>query len=473
MQNLIKPNDPQLEGAVLGAIMIEKEAINHVIEIIKDADIFYSESNKHVFRAIMRLYKDAEAIDMLTVIDQLRKNKTYKKVGGAENASYYISQLTIQVNSAAHITTHARILVEKYMKRVAIDKLNSISTDCYNDGDAFKVTDNIQQLAIFLSELVNTGKGYETYKELIGQVIDYLEEKRKGGKEDDLIITDLTNLDKIIKSFKGGESIVLGGSTGMGKTATIISIIDNMGIRRSKKVLVFSLEMQSVELMKRVCASECEIPLEKMETGDMTNDEWGRLIEHTAQIANSNISINDNGGLTIIELKSQISKYIIQNKGLDVVVIDYLQLMKGDGKKSREREIGEISTAIKAIAKEFNIVMITLAQCSRSVSNRGGDMRPKLQDLRDSGQIEQDADRVLFVYRPEYYDILEDEDGNSTFQLIKIIVAKNRHGKVGDADCRFIGQYTKVTNWENEADSFSENLSYDIPLPTSTEFDTI
>ena len=462
----ILPNAKDAEGAVLGAILIEKEAINHIIDIIKTPEIFYEESNQLIFAAVLDLYNLGSDIDIITVYERLIKNKTSKKVGGSEKATFYIASLTIKVNSAANIVTHARILVEKYIKREAIINIEKISSFCYDDGDAFEAMDKIQDLATILSDLGSTSKGYETYKDLIKQVFDYLDSRRNSGSTENETKTGLFKLDEEVGSWGRSEFVILAGRPGMGKTAAALSMINHMGIELGLNCMVFSLEMTAIELMKRNASSLAEIPSDKIREGNLSDEEWERLIEKSNQICGANIVIDESSAITIPYLIKQIKKYIVEYGSIDAVFIDYLQLMKGKENK-REQEIAGISRGLKEIAKEFNITLFALAQLNRGVETRGGDKKPMLSDLRESGQIEQDADKVIFLYRPEYYKITEDEYGNSTFQAIVFIIAKNRQGGAGvEATQRFIPQYTKVCNFES---GFDNSQQYE-PMQNSTEF---
>ena len=490
----IPPQALDLERALLGACLIEKGAISEVAPILGTEKVFYTESHKKIYKAISELYNEGGDIDMLTVIERVRKNGDSSIVGGEEKDSVYISQLTINVNSAAHITTHARILVEKFMMREIIKHGGDINKYCYsNEGDAFQALDKLQSLVLELSNLTNGGKGYEMYKEIAYRAMNSLGDLRDGNGKLKKIKSGLQALDNKTGGFCAGDFPIIAARPGMGKTALVVSMMTHFA-KTGLKGIMFSLEMSKDRVMMRVFSSMAEIESDKIRDGNFTESEWERLLKASGQVSEFEIGIDDTGGITLAYLRSVITKFVIEQGRIDFVVVDYIQLMTGSTGKSgnREQEIAKISRGLKNTAKEFEIPMITLAQLSRAVETRGGDKIPILSDLRESGSIEQDADQVMFLYRPEYYGITEDEEGNSTAGVMEIHLAKNRHGATAMGEdairVRFKGQFTQTMDFEfhegfrenNGADkpysefettNTTQNLSYDgETLPPSSEF---
>ncbi len=459
----LPPQAVDLEEAVLGALMLEKNPVNDVIDVLKP-ESFYKESHRKIYNAIYELFGESEPIDVLTVTQKLRQNGDLEFVGGA----YYISLLTNRVASAANVETHARIIAQKYILRELIRVSSETIKLAYDDtSDVFDLLDKAESDLFTVAE-GNIRKQYDSMSVVIQQAIEEIELAKN--QEDGIsgIPTGFTNLDKITAGLQRSDMIVLAARPGMGKTAFVLSLARNSAVQFGHGVAVFSLEMSSIQLTKRLISSETEIASDKLRKGNLEPHEYEQLHARLAGLADAPIFIDDTPALSVFELRAKCRRLKAQHD-IDLVIIDYLQLMTagGSGKGNREQEISSISRSIKEIAKELNIPIVALSQLSRSVETRGGDKRPMLSDLRESGAIEQDADQVMFIYRPEYYDLTEDENGNSTIGTGEIIIAKNRHGSTDTVVLRFIGQYTKFANLE----TFDEVPGAMAQLAPSTDWD--
>lgn len=436
----LPPQAVDLEEAVLGALMLEREAVNDVIDIL-GPESFYKEDHQKIYACIQDLFAKSEPIDILTVTEALRKAGELDFVGGP----YYIAQLTNRVASAANVEFHARIISQKHIQRELIRISTETLRDAYEETtDVFDLLDKAEQGLFQIAE-GNIRKDYDRMSDLLTQSIKNLEELKN--KEEGLsgVPTGFTGLDRLTSGFQRSDMIVLAARPGMGKTAFVLSLARNTAVQFGHGVAVFSLEMASIQLVNRLIASETELSAEKLRKGDLEPHEWEQLHSKIGTLTDAPIFIDDTPALSIFELRAKCRRLKAQHD-IQMVIIDYLQLMTAGGESSkgnREQEISTISRSIKSIAKELNVPIIALSQLSRAVETRGGDKRPLLSDLRESGAIEQDADMVLFIYRPEYYDITEDEEGNSTAGMGELIVAKHRNGALDTVKLRFIGRLAK------------------------------
>lgn len=440
----LPPQAIDLEEAVLGALMIEKDALSAVIDILKP-ESFYKEANQRIYNAIVTLFGNAEPVDMLTVTQQLRKNGEIEIVGGGG----YITDLTTRVTSAANIEYHARVIAEASIKRALITVANEIQRDAYEDTtDVFNLLDRIEQSMFRISES-NIRKNYADMGTIMRQALDELEQKKN--MKDGLtgVPSGFSALDRLTSGWQRSELIILAARPGMGKTAFVVSALRNAAVDFGQAVAIFSLEMSSVQLVNRLISAEAEIDSEKIKKGNLAPHEWAQLHHKIQRLTEAPIFIDDTPALSILEMRAKCRRLKAQHD-IQMVVIDYLQLMSGDtsGKMggNREQEIASISRAMKNLAKELNVPVIALSQLSRAVETRGGDKKPQLSDLRESGSIEQDADMVIFLYRPEYYGITADENGNSVSGVGEVIIAKNRSGSLDTVQLRFVGKYTKFAD---------------------------
>jgi replicative DNA helicase len=442
----LPPQALDLEEAVLGALMLEKDAVSQIIEILKP-ESFYKESHQAVYSAILELFNNSEPVDLLTVTNQLRKDGKLEMAGGA----YYITELTSKVQSAANIEYHARIITEQSIKRELIHISSEIQRDAYEDTtDVFSLLDKMEQSLFQISES-NIRKNYADMSVLFKQALTELETKRE--QKDGLtgVPTGFTMLDRVTSGWQRSDLVIIAARPGMGKTAFVLSVLRNAAVEFKRPVAIFSLEMASVQLVNRLISAEAELPSEKLKKGNFAEHEWEQLVHKSNRLSVAPLFIDDTPALSILELRAKCRRLKAQHN-IELIVIDYLQLMSAEtgrgGGGNREQEIAMISRSLKSLAKELDVPVIALSQLSRNVENRGGEKRPQLSDLRESGSIEQDADMVMFLYRPEYYKLTQTESGESTDGLAEVIIAKHRNGSLDTVNLRFIDKYTKFTDWE-------------------------
>lgn len=447
----LPPQALDLEEAVLGALMLEKNALNAVVEFLKP-EHFYDDRHKEIYTAIVDLFKATEPVDMRTVVNQLRKNGKIELVGGA----YYIAELTSKVSSAANIEYHSRVIMEMAIKRTLIEVASQIHHDAYEDTtDVFELLDKTEQAVFEISDS-NLRKNYDNMKNLMARAIQELQvlKDHKDGLTG--VPSGFTALDRITSGWQRSDLVIIAARPGMGKTAFVVSAMRNAAVDFKMAVAIFSLEMASVQLVNRMISAEAELEGEKIKKGQLADHEWAQLVHKTSKLSAAPIFIDDTPALSVLELRAKCRRLKAEHN-IQLIIIDYLQLMRGDQGGNREQEIASISRALKGIAKELNVPVLALSQLSRSVETRGGDKRPQLSDLRESGSIEQDADIVMFLYRAEYYKITVDEDGMPTQGVGEAIIAKHRNGSTGTAKLKFIGKFTKFGDLDGPA-------SYDNPF---------
>ncbi len=452
----LPPQAIDLEEAVLGALMLEKSPLNDVIDIIHRPEIFYKDAHKKIYEAIQELFSSSESIDILTVTQKLRANGDLEKVGGA----FYISQLTNRVASAAHAEAHARILVQKFILREMIRISGKVIQNAYDETtDVFTLLDETESELFAVAE-GNIRKDYESMASLLFKAQNEIENAML--KEDGVngVGTGFSELDKVTSGWQKSDMVVVAARPGMGKTAFVLSMARNVAVDFKHPVAIFSLEMSSLQLVNRLISAEAEIPADDIRRGNFSKTEFEQFFERTKALSEAPIFIDDTPALSIFELRAKCRR-LKQQHNVQVIIIDYLQLMSSGGKGgNREQEISNISRSIKEIAKELDIPIIALSQLSRSVETRGGDKRPMLSDLRDSGAIEQDADIVCFIYRPEYYQLTEWADGSPCNGQAEIIVAKHRNGSLKDIRLKFVGKYAKFSNLDAlNQDNYNYNAS--------------
>lgn len=450
----LPPQAPELEQAVLGALMLERNAVNEAIDILQP-DSFYVEAHRRIFDAILGLFRNDQPIDILTVTEELKKRGELDVVGGA----FYISQLTNKVASSANVEYHARIISQKHILRELIRISAETTRDAYDDSaDVFDLLDKAEQ-DLYAITSGNLKRNYEPMSDLIQDAIANIEnaKSKTGGVSG--VPTGFVQLDKITAGWQRSDMVIVAARPAMGKTAFVLSMARNIAVEHKKAVAVFSLEMSSTQLVTRLIASEAGISSEKLRKGELNDNEFNILHQHIARLTNAPIYIDDTPALNIFELRAKARRLKSQHN-VDLIIIDYLQLMTGGGDNrggNREQEISSISRSIKSIAKELDIPIIALSQLSRAVETRGGDKRPMLSDLRESGAIEQDADIVCFLYRPEYYKIYEDERG-STLGIGEVIVAKHRNGALDTVRLRFIPELAKFADLETFSGNFGDGM---------------
>ncbi len=439
----LPPQAVDLEEAVLGAMLLEREALSNVIDILSDK-AFYKEQNGRIYAAIVSLFNKSEPVDILTVTQELKRSGELDYVGGA----FYISSLTNRIASSANIEFHARIVAQKFLQR----ELIRISTDtiktAYEDStDVFGLLDETTK-NIFEILDSNVRKQHDKMSTLISKAIEEIETASNQADGLSGVPSGFTALDRITGGWQKSDLLILAARPGMGKTAFVVSMAKNAAVQFKKPVAIFSLEMSSLQLVKRLISSETEITQDKILKGNLENHEFVQLNERIKNLAVAPLYIDDTPALSIFELRAK-ARRLKENQKVEMIIIDYLQLMSGgpDGKGNREQEISTISRGLKSLAKELEIPIIALSQLSRQVENRpGGSKRPQLSDLRESGAIEQDADMVMFIYRPEYYGLEVDEENQPTKGRGELIIAKNRHGALETVKLRFLGQFAKFAD---------------------------
>lgn len=463
----IPPHDKDIEEAVLGALMLEKDAYATVCDILKP-DSFYEPVNRKIYEAIQTLGIQQMPVDMLTVTEQLRNNNTIDEVGGPA----FIAELTSRVASAANIEYHARIIAQQYLARELISfgtEVAAKALDPTNDID-----DVLQDSEGQLFELSqrNVKKEVVQIDTLIADAINTIQiaATRESGISG--LATGYPKLDKITSGWQNSDLIIIAARPAMGKTAMVLSMCKNMAVEFNTKVAIFSLEMSRLQLVNRLIQNVCEIEGEKIKSGRLTDREWNQLLSRIGTLQSAPIYIDDSPGLSILELRTK-ARRLVREKGVQFIVIDYLQLMNASGMKfgSREQEVSMISRSLKELAKELNIPIVALSQLNRSVESRSEDKRPQLSDLRESGAIEQDADIVCFIHRPEYYLHGAARDESPELRgLAEFIIAKHRSGSVGDVELRFRGQYARFENW-NDVDIAYDQTSSESAMNTDMNND--
>ncbi|MGI4883563.1 MAG: replicative DNA helicase [Janthinobacterium lividum] len=447
----LPPQALELEVAVLGALMLEKDALTSVIDILRP-ESFYKDAHQRIFKAIISLFDKSEPIDQLTVVHELRELGELEACGGA----FYVAGLTMKVNSAANVEFHARIITEAAIKRELIRISSEIQRDAYEDTtDVFNLLDQTEQALFEVSES-NIRKNFDDMRSLMGKAIKELEEKKN--QKDGLtgVPSGFTALDRVTSGWQPSDLVIIAARPGMGKTAFVVSAMRNAAVEFKRPVAIFSLEMSSLQLVNRLISAEAELDSDKIKKGTLADHEWQQLNHKITDLSAAPIYIDDTPALSIRELRTKCRRLRSQ-KDVQLIIVDYLQLMSGntDGRGgNREQEIASISRALKGIAKELNVPVLALSQLSRSVETRGGDKKPQLSDLRESGSIEQDADMVIFLYRPEYYGLDQDAEGNPTQGMGEVIIAKHRNGSLETVQLKFIGRFTKFADLDSETGGF-------------------
>lgn len=447
----LPPQALDLEEAVLGALMLEKDALSAVIDILKP-EIFYKDAHQKIFRAIQTLFTASSPVDILTVSAQLRQQGELEMIGGA----FYITELTNRVASAANIEYHARIISQKFIQRELIRISTDIINQSYEDtSDVFELLDFAEKNLFDIAQN-NLRRDSRKMDDIVKESLKMLESLR--GKDDSLtgVPSGFTALDRVTNGWQKSDLVIIAARPAMGKTAFVLSCARNAAVQFNKPVVVFSLEMSSVQLTNRLISGEAEIEQEKIRKGQLEEWEWHKLTSKIGNLSEAPLIIDDTPALNVFEFRAKCRRLKAQYD-IQMVIIDYLQLMQGksDGKGgggggNREQEISSISRALKQVAKELNVPVIALSQLSRAVENRpGGSKKPMLSDLRESGAIEQDADMVLFLYRPEYYGLDQDENGNPTAGVGEVIIAKHRNGETGTVPLKFIGKYVKFADLDD------------------------
>ncbi len=474
----VPPQAVDVEQAVLGAMMLDKNAVTDTIDILSQ-ESFYDPKHQYIFGAIRDLFGTSNPIDLLTVTQRLKEKGELEAAGNV----VYISTLTQRVASSAHVEYHARIIAQKYIQREIIRMCSETLRDAYDETiDVFELLTKAEGQLFGIAEN-NMKKSIALMQHVVNEAIREIEVASQNSDGLSGVPTGFRGLDAITSGWQRSDMIVLAARPAMGKTAFVLSMARNTAVDYNMGVAIFSLEMSNVQLVKRLIASESRISAEKLRKGQLADHEFHQLHARVEKLAKAPIFIDDTPGISVFDLRAKCRRLKMQYD-IQMVIIDYLQLMTAGGGKgtgNREQEISTISRSIKEIAKELNVPIIALSQLSRSVETRGGDKRPVLSDLRESGAIEQDADIVGFLYRPEYYGLTEAEDGSSNKGVGEVIIAKHRNGALDTVRMRFVGQFARFENLEdaeymegpvgdfNPASAnagMSMNNSFDMPTTT-------
>ncbi len=443
----LPPQAPELEEAVLGALMLEKDAFSIISDILKP-ESFYEETHQSIFGAIYNLAMQQKPVDVLTVVEELKKRGELESVGGA----IYVAELTDKVASAAHVEYHARIIAQKYLAR----QLITFSSDVVNQAfdEMIDVDDLMQETESKLFEISqrNVKKDVVQINPVIKEALNNLQ--IAANREDGLsgLQSGFKKLDEITSGWQNSDLVIIAARPAMGKTAFVLSMARNIAVDHNIPIAVFSLEMSNVQLVNRLIMNVCQLDGEKIKNGQLSDYEWQMFDRDITKLMDAPIFVDDTPSLSIVELTTK-ARRLVKEHNIQCLMIDYLQLMNASGMRfsSREQEVSLISRSLKGLAKELDIPIIALSQLNRGVEGRTGldGKRPQLSDLRESGAIEQDADMVVFIHRPEYYRITEDREGNSLLGLAEIIVAKHRNGRTDDVQLRFKSEFARFLNLDD------------------------
>ena len=475
IEGTVPPQAIELEQAVLGALMLERDAIIDVQEYVK-AETFYLEEHRTIFKAIQALSFDMKAIDLYTVTEHLKSQKELQKVGGAA----YLAELTQKVASAAHIEFHAKIIAQKYVQRELIRSATEIERRSYDDEVDVTELIGFAEQEIFRVSEGNVKRSVQSASDILRKALAQIEEASKTAGEYNGVRSGFTDIDAVTLGWQPSDLIIIAARPSMGKTAFVLTMARNMAVELKTPVAFFSLEMSSVQLMNRLIVAETQLNSKDLRTGNLTPAQWTHLESQTVELGRSPLYIDDTPALSVYEFRSKARRLKTQYD-IQLIIIDYLQLMTAatpETRGNREQEVSLISRTLKAIAKELNVPIIALSQLSRNVENRGGSKRPQLSDLRESGAIEQDADVVAFIHRPEYYGLTTDENNMPTAGMAEIIIAKHRNGEVTDVPLRFIKEQAKFADADSsvtstvvsQAPNYSREESYDDFSSSSNNF---
>lgn len=442
----LQPQAPDVELAVIGALLTDRDAYAVVCETLRP-ESFYEKRYQLIYEAICQLSAAESPIDVLTVTERLATNGTLAEVGGAP----YIAEISARVNTSANIEYYARIVAQKSLARQLISFAGDVADKAFDE--TVNVDDLMQHAEGSLFELSqhNLKKDYTVINPVVNQALDVIKKAAANTSGLTGISSGYHGLDDKTSGWQDSDLVIVAGRPAMGKTAFALSMAKNMSADNHEPVAFFSLEMSNVQLVNRLISNVCEISGKKILNGQLQPDEWGRIDKRLNILLDAPLYIDDTPGLSIFELRTK-ARRLVREHGVKLIMIDYLQLMNGGGTRfsSRQEEVSTISRSLKGLAKELDIPIIALSQLNRGVEAREGleGKRPQLSDLRESGAIEQDADMVIFVHRPEYYRIYQDENGRDLHGMAQIIIAKHRKGATGDVLLNFRGEFTRFENPE-------------------------
>lgn len=448
-----QPQALDFEEAVLGACLIEKEALGLISDTLRP-ESFYDTKHQIIYRTIRQLAADNKPIDILTVTNQLRENGELDDAGGV----YYIAELSQKVLSSAHIEYHAQVVAQKSLARQLITYASGVLRDAFDEGQDVQELMNHAEGQLFELSKTNMKKDFTQIDPVIFEAYKVLEKAASSGGGLSGIPSGFDRLDEITNGWQPSDLIIIAARPAMGKTAFVLSMAKNITVDYQRPVAMFSLEMSNLQLVNRLIVNVCEISGDKIRSGRLAPYEWTQLNQRINKLHGAPLYVDDTPSLSVFELRTK-ARRLVREHGVELIIIDYLQLMNASGMSynSRQEEVSTISRSLKQLAKELNIPIIALSQLNRGVETRTADpdnpdsKRPQLSDLRESGAIEQDADMVCMIHRPEYYHIMKDSHGRSTKGMAEIIVAKHRNGQVGDVSLRFISDFARFANMDDNS----------------------
>jgi replicative DNA helicase len=436
------PYSAEAEISVLGGMLIDSDALSRAIEVVDDT-MFYREGNRRTFRAMVRIFERGDVIDPVTLLEELRNAGELESVGG--NA--FLSSLIDAVPTAANIEYHARIVREKAVLRRLIEAATGIIQETYGaQSDVEELLDHAEQ-KIFEVAQTHDRKGFVWIKEILWPTFERIEALQNNSSTVTGVPTGFNDLDELTAGFQPSDLIIVAARPSMGKTAFTLNIAQHAAISAKQPVAFFSLEMSKEQLVQRVLCAEARVDASRLRRGRLLDDEYARLATAAGYLNTAPIYIDDTPGISVLEMRAKARRLKSDRPDLAMVIVDYLQLMVGKGRtENRQQEVSEISRGLKALAKELNVPVVALSQLSRAVEQRP-DKRPMMSDLRESGAIEQDADVIMFLYRPEYYYGPVDKDGNSLEGRAEVIIGKQRNGATGKVDLMFMKEFTRFENF--------------------------
>ncbi len=434
------PSAPEIEASVLGAMLIENEAVPKAIELLKTQS-FYLKEHQLIFDAMIHLFESGEPIDTVTLYEELKKREQTEMIGGA----VYLSKLSQNISSAANIEYHAKIILEKEILRGLITSAHEIARSAYEGTeDAFDLLD-VAESKIFEITESHLKKSYQGMDRAVRDALEYIEAIHSNTSQKFSVPTGFYELDEMLGGFQKSDLIIIAARPSMGKTALALSLARNASIEHKVPIGIFSLEMSTMQLVIRLLCAEGRLNAHLVRTGKLPHEEGVKLSKNAHKLIEAPLYVDDTPAQTVLEIRAKARRLKAEHD-IGMIIIDYLQLMQGpSNSESREREISHISRSLKSLAKELNIPVVALSQLNRAVETRT-DKRPQLSDLRESGSIEQDADVVIFLNRPEYYGIMKNENGDSNEGVAEIIVGKQRNGPTGQVRLAFIKDYARFEN---------------------------
>jgi len=432
----VPPQAVEAERAVLGSMLLEKDAIGKVVEILTESH-FYKDAHRRIFRTVVMMYDSNQAVDIITLVEELKKRGELESVGGQA----YISTLFDYVGTAAHVEHHSRIVRDKAILRNLINAATEIATRGYEArDDTATLLDEAEGLIFSIADQ-RLRPGFVPIKEILKGSFEAIEKLYDQKRHITGVATGFADLDVMTAGFQPSELVIVAGRPSMGKTAFALNVAEHAGIRLKLPVALFSLEMSNEQVVQRMLCSEARVNNHKLRSGYLKDADWGKLTTAAGALSNAPIYVDDTPGMSVLEMRAK-ARRLKSEKGLGIVLVDYIQMVRGlPGPESRQIEISQISRALKELAKELRVPVVAVSQLSRAVETRGGERRPILSDLRESGALEQDADAVIFIYRAEHYQRTPENEGKA-----ELIVSKQRNGPTGVVDVAFISEYMRFEN---------------------------